>query len=110
MKRIYFYAGKLYTNLNCTCWQEASVRLWEGDLYLPIQPCFPFPSCLSGGQESVLEAVSLGILLCQIISNDEVDKMIDNIFSAIKGQGLGWNLPLYDPASFASPLVMLVHI
>lgn len=88
-KEYYFCAGKLYTNLNCACWQEAPVRLWGERPFLPMQPWFSLSILLQWWSESVLEAVSLEILLCQIISNDdEVDKMIVNIFSAIKCQGL----------------------
>lgn len=60
-----------------------------GLLSFPYSLDFPSLACLRGGQDSILEAVSLGILLGQIISNDdEVDQMIANIISAMKCQGL----------------------
>lgn len=56
-----------------------------GLLSFPYSLDFPSLACLRGGQDSILEAVSLG----QIISNDdEVDQMIANIISAMKCQGL----------------------
>lgn len=52
-----------------------------GLLSFPYSLDFPSLSCLSGGQESILEVVSLGILLGQMISKDDkVDQMIPNLF------------------------------
>lgn len=52
-----------------------------GLLSFPYSLDFSSLSCLSGGQESILEVVSLGILLGQMISKeDKVDQMIPNLF------------------------------
>lgn len=58
-----------------------------GLLSFPYSLDLPSLSCLRGGQESILEAVSLRILLGQIISKDDkADQMIANIFSELSAR------------------------